>query len=95
VKSTTTILDLSLLPAASRREVIDFYHFLLSRSKKSVKQATDAAQEHDRWFRGQVEAAVKEADDPAAEFVLHEKINSDWTDKKKTLKARTEKGKQS
>jgi len=48
-----------------------------------------------RWFRGQVEAAVKEADDPAVEFVLHEKINSDWTAKKKTLKARTEKGKPS
>ncbi len=54
-----------------------------------VKLPTDAAQEHDRWFRSQVEAALKEADDPATEFIPHEKVRSHWAEKKKTLKTRT------
>lgn len=36
--TTVDLLDLSPLPAASRREVRDFYQFLLSRSVKTQKK---------------------------------------------------------
>jgi hypothetical protein len=33
-----------------------------------------AAAEHDRWFREQVEIGLKEADDPATEWITHETV---------------------
>jgi addiction module RelB/DinJ family antitoxin len=60
-----------------------------------VKLPIDAAQEHDRWFRSQVEAALKEANDPTTEFIPHETVRSNWAEKKKALKARASKEKQS
>lgn len=53
-----------------------------------VKLPAEAAQEHDRWYRSQVEEALRTADDPTTEFVSHEKVRSHWADKKKALKAR-------
>lgn len=41
--TTADLLDLSVLPAASRREVRDFYQFLLSRSGKPKKVKTQRA----------------------------------------------------
>lgn len=35
--TTARHLDLSLLPPVSRREMLDFYQFLLTRSKKTKK----------------------------------------------------------
>lgn len=58
-----------------------------------VKLPADAAQEHDRWYRSQVEAALQVADDPATEFVSHDKVRSQWTEKKKSMKARAVKEK--
>ena len=52
-----------------------------------VKLPPDAAQAHDRWFRGQVEAALKEADDKTTEFIPHETVHSRWAEKKRSLKA--------
>jgi hypothetical protein len=46
--STATSLDLSALPIASRREVRDFYLFLLARRGKVVKAA--AAPDVERRF---------------------------------------------
>ena len=37
--STAKHLDLSVLPPVSRREVLDFYQFLLTRSKKTKKNS--------------------------------------------------------
>jgi predicted transcriptional regulator len=34
--------------------------------------------EHDRWFRGEVEGALGEADDPAAPRLAHESVRSSW-----------------
>ena len=34
--------------------------------------------EHDRWFRGEVEHAVAEADDPATARLAHESVRSSW-----------------
>ncbi|MDA8114495.1 MAG: hypothetical protein M0Z43_07175 [Acidithiobacillus sp.] len=33
-----------------------------------------AAAEHDRWFREQVEIGLREADDPATEWIPHEEV---------------------
>lgn len=34
--------------------------------------------EHDRWFRGEIEHAVTEADDPATARLAHESVRSSW-----------------
>ena len=34
--------------------------------------------EHDRWFRGEVERALGEADDPATPRLAHESVRSSW-----------------
>jgi hypothetical protein len=34
--------------------------------------------EHDAWFRGEVEQAVREADDPAVRRIPHEEVRSNW-----------------
>jgi len=39
MKTTANQLDLSALPPASRREVRDFYQFLLARCKKHEKKS--------------------------------------------------------
>ncbi|MBI2355146.1 MAG: hypothetical protein HYV06_08975 [Deltaproteobacteria bacterium] len=41
--TTADLLDLSVLPASSRREVRDFYQFLLYRSGKTKKMKTQHA----------------------------------------------------
>ena len=48
-----------------------------------VKLSANAAHEHDRWFRSQVETALHEADNPATEFTPHEKVRSHWAEKRK------------
>lgn len=34
----------------------------------------EEAREHDKWFRAEVEEAIREADDPDAEFTPHEQV---------------------
>ena len=34
--------------------------------------------EHDRWFRGEIEHALSEADDPATSRLAHESVRSSW-----------------
>jgi antitoxin component of RelBE/YafQ-DinJ toxin-antitoxin module len=34
--------------------------------------------EHDRWFRGEIERAVSEADDPVTPRLAHESVRSSW-----------------
>jgi len=58
-----------------------------------IRLPAEAAQEHDRWFRSQVATALTEADDPTTEFTPQETVRSNWTEKRKTLKARADKEK--
>lgn len=58
-----------------------------------VKLTADAAKEHDEWFRRQVQSALEEADDPAAEFMTHEAFSARWAEKKAASKPRADKGK--
>jgi hypothetical protein len=34
--------------------------------------------DHDQWFRGEVEQALREADDPTIERIPHEVVRDDW-----------------
>jgi hypothetical protein len=62
---------------------VDATHFsptdLLRRRRpdraKAMRELYDAA-EHDRWFRGEVEQALAEADDPATEWVDNDQVKA-------------------
>ena len=56
-----------------------------------VKLSQEAAEEHDQWFRQQVEAAVKEADNPDAAFIPHAQVCGRWAAKRKEIARRTTK----
>lgn len=45
-------------------------------ASQRLKRAHKAAA-HDAWFRAEVEAGIKEADDPATEWVPHSKVIAD------------------
>jgi predicted transcriptional regulator len=34
--------------------------------------------EHDRWFRGEIDQALGEADDPGTRRLAHETVHSSW-----------------
>lgn len=54
---------------------------------EALRRAHEAAA-HDRWFREQVEVALKEADDPATEWVPHEVVKQDMARQRAELLAR-------
>ena len=47
-----------------------------------------AAAEHDRWFREQVEAAIKEADAHPERLIPHEEVKARWAKQRAELLAR-------
>lgn len=49
-----------------------------------LRHAHEAAA-HDRWFRGEVEKALKEADDPNTEWVSHEEAKAAWAKQRARL----------
>jgi len=54
---------------------------------EAMRRAHEAAA-HDKWFREQVEAAVREADDPNTEWVPHEVVKQDMARHRAELLAR-------
>ena len=44
-----------------------------------------AADDHDKWFKDQVEIALKEADDPETAWVDHAVVRKDWEAKRAAL----------
>lgn len=54
---------------------------------EALRRAHEAAA-HDRWFREQVEIALKEADDPATEWVPHQVVKQDMARQRAELLAR-------
>ena len=46
------------------------------------------SQEHDAWFRGEVEQALEEAADPQVERVPHDRVVSSWRQQRAELKRR-------
>jgi addiction module RelB/DinJ family antitoxin len=57
-----------------------------------VKLPENEAAEHDRWFRGQVAAAVDEADRPDAEFVTQDDVSGRWAKKREALIGQKKRG---
>jgi addiction module RelB/DinJ family antitoxin len=53
-----------------------------------VKLSREAAQEHDRWFRDQVVAALAEADKAEAVLIPHDQVRSRWAAKRQALAPR-------
>lgn len=45
--------------------------------------------EHDRWFRGEVEQALAEADDAATGRIDHASVRSSWQQQRATIEARS------
>lgn len=54
---------------------------------EALRRAHEAAA-HDRWFREQVEVALKEADNPDIEWVPHEVVKQDMARQRAELLAR-------
>lgn len=70
----------SVLPGKSRPDAAD-------RMRNAF-----AAAEHDRWFREQVEMGLKEADDPATQWIAHEAVERDRAQWRADLLRQTENG---
>lgn len=51
-----------------------------STSSSVLPAAPDATDDHDQWFREQVEMGLTEADSPGAEWVTHDEAKSHWAD---------------
>ena len=51
--------------------------------------------EYDAWFRAEVEEALRESDDPNAEWVPNEQAEAEWQVRKAGLLARAEAGRNS
>ncbi len=51
---------------------------------EALKRTHEAA-EHDKWFRAQVEKAIKEADDPTTKWVSDEEAKTGWARKRAEL----------
>jgi hypothetical protein len=41
-------------------------------------QRQEEEQAHDRWFRGEVEQGMREADDPDVPRIPHDDVRSNW-----------------
>lgn len=46
------------------------------------------SQEHDAWFRSEVERGVREADDPTVDRVPHDRVLSSWRQQRAELERR-------
>jgi len=60
--------------------------------RAEAMRRTHEAAAHDRWFREQVEEAIKEADDPNTEWVPHEIVKQDMARQRAELLARIKGG---
>ena len=49
---------------------------------------THAAAAYDKWFRAEVAEGIKEADDPATEWISHEDVKKSWAIKRAELAKR-------
>jgi hypothetical protein len=58
-------------------------------SAAAMKRAHEAAA-YDKWFRAEVTQAIKEADDPNAEWVSHEEAEASWAKQRAALVKRIE-----
>lgn len=55
---------------------------------KDAVQHDRELREHDRWFRGEIEHAATEADDPATARLAHESVRSSWQQQRAAIERR-------
>ena len=55
---------------------------------RDAVQRWHESQEHDAWFRNEVERGVREADDPAVDRVPHDRVLSSWRQQRAELERR-------
>lgn len=57
-----------------------------------MRQAVDTQtkSDYDKWFDTEIEAAIKEADDPNTEWVSHDEVRKDWEKQRASLVRRLE-----
>jgi predicted transcriptional regulator len=55
---------------------------------REAVQGSRVAQEHDAWFRAEVDQAVHEAADPAVEPLPHDQVVSSWRQQRADLERR-------
>jgi hypothetical protein len=55
---------------------------------RETVQRWHEAQEHDSWFRGEVEQAVREAADPTVDRIPHDRVTSSWRQQRAELERR-------
>ena len=60
---------------------------------EAMRRAHEAAA-HDKWFRDQIEEAIKEADDPNTEWVPHEVVKQDMARQRAEVLARIKGGRE-
>lgn len=58
--------------------------------KSAALKRAHAAAAHDEWFRAEVDAAIKEADDPNTVWVSNEDAKASWAKKRAELVKRIE-----
>lgn len=56
-------------------------------ASERLRRAHEAAA-HDKWFRAEVEQAIKEADDPNAQWVSNEDAKKSWAKERAKLAKR-------
>lgn len=60
--------------------------------RSAALKRAHAAAAHDEWFRAEVDAAIKEADDPNTVWVSNEDAKAEWAKKRAELVKRIEGG---
>ncbi|MDQ6435998.1 hypothetical protein RB623_18230 [Mesorhizobium sp. LHD-90] len=57
--------------------------------REAVEQS-QAKRDYDKWFDAEIEAAIKEADDPNTEWVSNDEVKKDWARQRAALVRRLE-----
>ena len=77
---------------AQDRTAAQLLRFLMretvERRNNAQKNAQTNALAHDEWFRGQVEQALREADDPSTPRIGHMDADADWRTRRTELSRR-------
>jgi hypothetical protein len=85
LKKELRIERFELLDATGHRDIAP-----VEKGTENASERVDDTAVHDKWFRQQVETAVAEADDPAAEWVTNEEATDSWAKKRAELIKRAE-----
>lgn len=90
LKSELHIVRFDMLDASNHSDVAIDRKSRVDTAER-MRYAHEAAG-HDKWFRAQVEQAIKEADDPNTEWVSHEDAKASWAKKRAQLLKRIDGG---